>query len=79
MNGKNSRHYKPGFFCALFWVICWLATVGGIAALFIPVGNSMKNAIICWGIAGVSAIISYIIRTVEKSKHDGRWSWHWFD
>ncbi|MBE6369071.1 MAG: hypothetical protein E7056_02790 [Lentisphaerae bacterium] len=74
---KSNKSYRPGFFCALFWVICWAATLTGIGAMFFF--PSVSIVIWSWSIAALSAIISYIIRTVEKSRFDGRWSWHWFD
>ena len=76
---ENKKKYKPGFFCSLFWVFTWLGMLGGIAVLFFTLENAWRTMFWCWGGAGVSAVISYIIRTVEKSRYDGRWSWHWFD
>ena len=75
----EKKPYKPGFFCALFWVITWLGLLGGIVCLFITLEKAQTIMYWSWGIAGVSAIISYIIRCCEKSTYDGRWSWHWFD
>ena len=75
----NKKTYKPGFFCALFWVLTWLGMLGGIVCLFITLEHASKIMYWCWGTAAVSAIISYIIRCCEKSSYDGKWSWHWFD
>ena len=76
---EETKKYKPGFWCAFFWVLTWLGMSGGIAVFFFAVESSWKIMLWSWGAAAVSAIISYIIRTVEKSHFDGRWSWHWFD
>ena len=75
----EKKPYKPGFFCALFWVITWLGMLGGIVCLFLTLEKAQSIMYWCWGAAGVSAIISSIIRCCEKSNYDGRWSWHWFD
>ena len=29
----DKKPYKPGFFCALFWVFTWLGMLGGIVCL----------------------------------------------
>ena len=76
---EETKKYKPGFWCAFFWVLTWLGMLGGIAIFFFAVESALKMMLWSWGAAAVSAIISYIIRTVEKSHFDGRWSWHWFD
>ena len=76
---EETKKYKPGFWCAFFWVLTWLGMSGGIAVFFFAMESSWKIMLWSWGAAAVSAIISYIIRTVEKSRFDGRWSWHWFD
>ncbi|MBE6380336.1 MAG: hypothetical protein E7047_05355 [Lentisphaerae bacterium] len=77
MAEEEKKSYRPGFFCVLFWLICWIGMLGGIAALFFY--PQIKIVIGCWVIAAIAAIISYFIRTMEKSSHDGHWSWHWFD
>ena len=79
MKCDEKKIYKPGFFCAFFWVLTWLGIATGIISLFLTLETASKIIFWAWGVAGVSAIISYIIRTIEKSNHDGRWSWHWFD
>lgn len=76
---NKSNNYKPGFFCILFWLITWLGIFAGIAVLFFLPENAVKLMIWFWSISGAAAIISYFIRTMEKSSHDGHWSWHWFD
>ena len=71
--------YKPGFFCVFFWALTWLGMLVGIGSLFFSGEYAAKVMIISWSISGGSAVISYIIRTIEKSRLEGRWSWHWFD
>ena len=75
----DKKPYKPGFFCVLFWVFTWLGMLGGIVCLFITLEHASKIMYWCWGIAGASAVISYLIRCCEKSNYDGKWSWHLFD
>ena len=75
----KNKVYKPGFCCALFWVISWVGVFSGIAVLFINWEYAAMVMWWSWGVSAGAAIISYIIRTIEKSSFDGRWSWHWFD
>ena len=75
----EKKDYKPGFFCCLFWVFTWLGILSGIGCLFWTTEKAVPVMLWSWGIAAVSAIISYFIRTLEKSSYDGHWSWHWFD
>ncbi|MBE6366408.1 MAG: hypothetical protein E7052_00670 [Lentisphaerae bacterium] len=75
----TNKVYKPGFFCALFWVISWAGMFCGIAVLFINWEHAARVMWWSWGVSAGAAIISYIIRAIEKSSFDGRWSWHWFD
>ena len=76
---EEKKKYKPGFWCSFFWVVTWLGMLTGIVVLFFTVNNALRIMIWSWSIAGVSAVISYLIRTIEKSSFDGHWSWHWFD
>ena len=76
---KMPEKYRPGFFCILTWLITWAGLAAGIVCIFISTETAGRVMFWSWGTAAVSAIISYIIRTVEKSTHDGKWSWHWFD
>ncbi len=76
---NDKKPYKPGFFCVLFWLLTWAGMVTGIICLFLTLENASKIMYWSWGVAAVSAVISYIIRCCEKSSYDGMWSWHWFD
>ncbi len=74
--------YKPGFFCALFWLLTW-AGIAGMIALGI-VASLTGRDLLEWFFplaAGTiaSAVVSYLIRSAEKSRHDGRRSLHWND
>ena len=75
----TNKVYKPGFFCCLFWVITWAGILSGIICLFWTTEKALPIMLVSWITAAVAAVISYFIRTVEKSSHDGFWSWHWFD
>ena len=78
MNSKE-KTYKPGFFCALFWVISWLGMLTGIGSLFFSLETAQSVSLWAWSAAAVSAVISYIIRTCEKNAFEGRKTWRWFD
>ncbi len=71
--------YRPGFWCAFFWFLTWVGLLGGIAAVWLAPADCIRWMTGCWSGAGVTAVISYVIRTAEKSRLEGRWSWHWFD
>ncbi len=79
MQKEKSKDYKPGFFCVLFWLISWVGMFAGIFCLFFTTEQASEIMIWSWSISAASAVISYFIRTLEKSSFDGHWSWHWFD
>lgn len=72
----EKMEYKPGFGCKLFWLLTWLGMLGGIAAV---ICLNVCWMFIAWGGALLSAVISYIFRTVEKNRLEKRFSWRWND
>ncbi len=68
--------YHPGFFCRFFWVLTWLGMLAGTAAVFVDSKNPVLWASLGFSSAVLSAVISYLIRTIEKSRHDGAFSFH---
>lgn len=78
----GKQKYKPGFFCVLFWLLTWagiagLIVLGAAASL---TGRDLLNWFFPLA-AGTTAcaVVSYAVRCVEKSRRDGRRSFHWND
>ncbi|MDD3154540.1 MAG: hypothetical protein PHS41_06705 [Victivallaceae bacterium] len=80
---KNDKTaFRHGFFCVLFWLLTWAGILGGIVALCIAFRGTVAAAI--WGLecflaAGIFAGLSYLFRTIDKNRFEGKFSWHWND